>query len=438
MTYKVDLDIYNGPMDLLLYLIRREEVDVRDIPIARIADQYVAYLDVLAGLDIELAGDFVVMAATLLELKSAAVLPRPPAPEEEAGLEAEEDPRETLIRQLLEYRRFKEAAALLNDRGRDMARRFPRQVDERLLAGLAEESELEAPAELLKGVEIWDLISAFSQVVRTLGYSQPREVIYDDTPVEEAARDLLARIQREKSVLFSQLFTQAQSRTFLVTLFLAVLELVRQRLIAAEQDADFKDFRLFLRDPAAEPPVPQTPRGAEQSQEALDRQAPRRPSARQVGALRGMMDDVELEKTEFDEILQSVRIPEVESFRPIYSEQELLGRKAGEAGPPPEAPSGAAGLPVAEAAPAPAPAAEPPAAPPAEPPVAEPLAAPAAEDAAPAPLFSRRRHGDAQRPRPYRPRLNAGPSAGDAAAQDGASAEDKAEPPHDKDAEPPA
>jgi len=114
MTYKVELDTYNGPMDLLLYLIRREEVDIKDLPIARIADQYIAYLDVLQGLDIELAGDFVVMAATLLELKSRALLPRPPEIEE--GEDEAEDPRETLIRQLIEYRRFKEAAGLLASR----------------------------------------------------------------------------------------------------------------------------------------------------------------------------------------------------------------------------------------------------------------------------------------------------------------------------------
>ena len=99
MTYKVELDIYNGPMDLLLYLIRREEVEITDLPVARIADQYIEYLDVLKALDIELAGEFVVMAATLLELKSRALLPRPPELEDE---DEAEDPRETLIRQLID------------------------------------------------------------------------------------------------------------------------------------------------------------------------------------------------------------------------------------------------------------------------------------------------------------------------------------------------
>jgi segregation and condensation protein A len=330
MSYKVDLEIYNGPMDLLLYLIRREEVDIRDIPISRIADQYIAYLDLLKGLDIELAGDFVVMAATLLELKSRALLPRPAEPEEgeeEADLE---DPRETLIRQLIEYRRFKDAAAMLQERGREMARRFPRSVDEDFLKEGEGEEDF-ATTDFLKGVEVWDLISAFGQVVRTLGYSQAREVVYDDTPVEEAAKELLTRIERERSILFSQLFADSRSISHLLTMFLAVLELVRQRRIGAEQEADFKDVRLFVRDPSQEPPPkPITPKGARQSHEALQRKAPRRPSAHQLGKLHDMLEEPDIEKTEFDEILDSIQVPEVEAYRPIYSDQEIMGQKPAE------------------------------------------------------------------------------------------------------------
>ena len=336
MAYKVDLDIYNGPMDLLLYLIRREEVDVREIPIARIADQYMAYLDLLQGLDIELAGDFVVMAATLLELKSRALLPRPPEIEE--GEEADlEDPRETLIRQLIEYRRFKDAAALLDDRGRDMGRRFPRQFDEHLLDEVGDEVDPGPPAEFFQGVEVWDLIDAFSQVIRTLGYSRPGEVIYDDTPIEEAGKELLARLEKDRSVLFTQLFSAGRSLAFCITMFLAILELIRQRKIGFEQDADFRDFRVFARDPAAEPPPkPVTPKGARQSREALHRQHPRRPSARQVENMREMMEEPDIEKTEFDQILDSIRIPEVEGLAPAYTDDEIMGRKEE---PEPEAPA---------------------------------------------------------------------------------------------------
>jgi segregation and condensation protein A len=338
MTYKVDLDIYNGPMDLLLYLIRREEVDIRDVSIARIADQYIAYLDLLKGLDIDLVGDFLVMAATLLELKSRALLPRPEeVPEGEDQADLEEDPRETLIRQLLEYRRFKEVAAMLDERGREMLRRFPRPFDDKLLRQLEAEAADAVPDQFLKGVEVWDLVSAFSACLRTLGYSQAREVIYDDTPVEEAAKELLARIEAEKSLLFTQLFTPPRGASYLVTMFLAVLELVRQRRIGAEQAQDFKDVRLFLRDPAAEAPVQETPRGAEASLDALQRKAPRRPTTRQLEQLRGQLEEPDLEKTEFDEILESIQVPDVETYKPLYSEEELLGQ------PPADAGEGAAG-----------------------------------------------------------------------------------------------
>ncbi len=342
MAYKVDLDIYNGPLDLLLYLIKREEVDICDIAIARIADQYVAYLDILTGLDIELAADFVVMAATLMELKSRALLPRPPEVDEED----EEDPRETLIRQLIEYRRFKEAAGMLGDRGREMARRFPRQVDEASLRDIAGE-EIDLPAEeLFQGVELWDLFTAFSQVVRTLGYSRPREVVYDETPAEEAAQELLARLQAERSVLFTQLFGKGRNLGYLVTMFLALLELVRQRLVGAEQTADFQDIRLFLRAPETETYRNKKPNGAAAAADGLGRKRPRRPTAHQRRAVREMMDKahtdpdedegVELEKTEFDKILDSIEVPEVEHYHPMYSDDELLGRKSEEPPEPPD------------------------------------------------------------------------------------------------------
>lgn len=331
MGYKVDLDIYNGPMDLLLYLIKREEMDIRDLPLARIADQYVTYLDMLTGLDIDLAGEFVVMAATLLELKSRALLPRPPAPEDEEGLE-EEDPRETLIRQLIEYRRFKGAAGMLSDRGHEMAQRFPRLVDDDRLREAAAEDADAVPGELFKGIEVWDLFSAFSQVIKTLGYSTPREVVYDDTPVEEAARHLMARLEAGKSLLFTEVFPQNRSVSYLVTLFLAVLELMRQRQIGVEQKDDFKNIRLYLRDPETEEYVQRKPKGARESADAIARKHPRRPTIRQRQRVEEMMEEVDFEKTEFDEILDSIHVPDVEAFRPIYSEEELKGQAPAEAG----------------------------------------------------------------------------------------------------------
>jgi hypothetical protein len=217
---------------------------------------------------------------------------------------------------------------MLNERGREMAHRFPRHFDEDLLKELGLEDE-SVPAEFLQGVEVWDLISAFGQVIRTLGYAKPREVIYDDTPVEEAAKNLLERIEREKSILFSQLFTKGHNIGHMISMFLAVLELIRQRRIGADQEDDFKDVRLFLRDPSKEEPVkPITPKGAAAARDALQRKGPRRPSAHQLENIRDMMEDIEFEKTEFDEILDSIKVPEVEAFRPIYSDAELMGKEA--------------------------------------------------------------------------------------------------------------
>jgi segregation and condensation protein A len=330
MTYKVDLDIYSGPMDLLLYLVRREEMDIREIPIARIADQYIAYLEALTSLDIELAGDFIVMAATLLELKSRALLPRAPEIEEAEGEgETEEDPRETLIRQLIDYRRFKEAAAMLDDRGRDMARRWPRQVDDRLLEDAAdgEEEEIGPPVELFQGIEIWDLIGAFSQVVKNLGYTQAREVVYDDTPIEQVGVKIVERLQIEKTLLFTQLFAQGHTIVYCISVFLAILELIRQRKVGVEQPTDFKDLRVFLRDPSTEPPPEAiTPKGADASADALKRKHPRRPPSRKAEENPELFEEVDFEKTEFDEILESIQVPDVEIFKPIYSDDELMGR----------------------------------------------------------------------------------------------------------------
>ncbi len=330
MTYKVEIDVYNGPLDLLLYLIKRDEIEIDQIEVARLADQYIAYVEALQALDIELAADFLVMAATLVEMKSRAVLPRPPAVEDEEDLDEDEDPRETLIRQLIEYRRFKEVAGQLGERGDEMERRFARQVDERLLKRIADgEADEPLPQDLFEGVEVWDLFSAFTHVVRTLGYTRPRDVVYDDTPVEEAADRLVERLTSLGSLRFTDLFEKEGGLGEAITTFLAILELARQRRLGIEQDEDFRDMRLYLRDPDEAPSAPTRPKGAAASADGLKRKRPRRPTAAQAEALEAIRQDTEVEKTEFDEILDRIEVPEVDVHHPIYTDAELLGR-AGE------------------------------------------------------------------------------------------------------------
>lgn len=232
--YKVQLDVYQGPLDLLLYLIKRDEVDIHDIPIARIADQYCAYVQMLQEMDINLAADFLVMAATLMEIKSACLLPRPPAVEDDGG-EDLADPRVELVRQLLEYKAFKDAAGELEAGLAEAADRFGRGVGELPEAVTVDPAELD-----LGELELWDLISAFQQVVRqVLDGPLRHEVIYDDTPVDLHAEDILERVRRDGRLRFEAVFEGRDRRCEVIGLFLALLELIKLQRVRAVQDADF-------------------------------------------------------------------------------------------------------------------------------------------------------------------------------------------------------
>jgi segregation and condensation protein A len=232
--YKVKLDVFTGPLDLLLYLIKRDEVDIQDIPIARVTDQYLQYMRLLEQLDANAAGEFLVLAATLIELKSRALLPTPPL---EAGEEAD-DPRAVLVRQLLEYKRFKDAARALGHAADERAQRWVRRP-------------ADLPPELqgveLEDVEVWDLLEAFGKVMSSIGQGPGRhEVRYDDTPIELWAAEIVAALERDGPTTFQALFAGRQVRLELVGLFLALLELVRAHRLGAEQDRAFGVIYLFL------------------------------------------------------------------------------------------------------------------------------------------------------------------------------------------------
>jgi segregation and condensation protein A len=233
--YRVQLDIYNGPLDLLLYLIRKDEVDIYDIPIARVTDQYIQYVTLLQQMDPNLAGEFLVMAAMLMEIKSRMLLPR--APEEEEGGESI-DPRSELVRQLLEYKRFKDAAGWLADAAETQASKFPRVP---VLP--------EAPNEIdLEDIHIWDLVEAFSRLLQaTLGGVGMHEVEKDDTPLALHQQDIVDRLQREGPMPFSRIFEGRTRRTEMIGLFLAMLELMRQGIIRIEQDEPFAEIYLFMK-----------------------------------------------------------------------------------------------------------------------------------------------------------------------------------------------
>lgn len=241
--YRVNLDIYNGPLDLLLYLIRRSEVDIYDIPIAEITRQYLQYIEVIRQMDINLAGEFLVMAATLLEIKSALLIPRGEAAEDQAE-DNLADPRLELVRQLLEYKKFKDAAGELHEAAEEQSQRFARSLAD--LDRLRDEEKQHEQELDLEGVQIWDLFDAFSRLMQaTLAGARGHEVIEDDTPVDVYEVDILDRAQREKTLTFEAIFKGCKYRTEMVGLFLALLELIRMKLVRIEQEHTFSPIYLF-------------------------------------------------------------------------------------------------------------------------------------------------------------------------------------------------
>ncbi|MEK6238932.1 MAG: segregation/condensation protein A [Planctomycetales bacterium] len=232
MTYRVDLDVFRGPMDLLLYLVRKQEVDILEIPVAVIARQYLDYLDVLQALNVNDVGDFLVLASTLAEIKSRLALPR--VVEEEV----EDDPREDLVRQLLDYKRYRDAASLLDDCGRQWSQRYTRLSNDLPPRGrnLAEEP--------IREVELWDLVSAFSRIVRDNEASQAANIVYDDTPIEVYMNRIRERLQEAGRVSFTELFQAGMHKSTLIGMFLAVLELTRHHGVRTMQDELFSEIQL--------------------------------------------------------------------------------------------------------------------------------------------------------------------------------------------------
>lgn len=235
--YKVALEVYNGPLDLLLFLIRREEIDIHDIPIARITEQYVKYVDLLRALDPESVGDFLVLAATLMELKSRVLLPTPPPEEVDEDVL---DPRLELVRQLLEYKKYKDAARDLDHAASERSLKHARSP----VLPPRDEDEIE-----LENLEIWDLFEAFNKLLEQTGrLSAVHEVGIDDTPIALHAEDILDALGRSGGAQrFEEVFA-GRTRPEMIGLFLALLELIRQLRVRATQDRPFSPIMLELLD----------------------------------------------------------------------------------------------------------------------------------------------------------------------------------------------
>src|SRR5262245_48323546 len=216
MDFRVQLDVFRGPLDLLLFLVRKHELDVRDLPIALITDQYLAYLDVLSQLDVNEVGDFLELASTLIEIKSQLVLPR-------GGEEAEtwDDPRAQLVERLLEYKKYKDAASQLDERSRDWQQHYPR------LASDLATRPVDPSEQPIREVELWDLVSAMGRILRDSQAVSPATIVYDETPIQVYMQRIHGRLVEAGRMAFSDMFQPGMHKSAIVGVFLAVLELAR-------------------------------------------------------------------------------------------------------------------------------------------------------------------------------------------------------------------
>ena len=234
MEYHVHLESFQGPLDLLLFLVKRHEVDMRDIPIAQLAEQFLDYLQVLKLIDVEWAGDFLVMAATLMEIKSKLLLPR----SEEEQTE-EDDPRLELVKQLIEHKKYKEAALLLEEQAQRQQARLPRLP-------LKMPEPLDPAHQPLRHVELWDLVSAFGRLMRETSALKPRQIIMDETPLHIHMERILEMLGPKQRAPFTEIFAPPHSRGRLLGLILATLELIKANKIEVEQPQLFGEIWLAL------------------------------------------------------------------------------------------------------------------------------------------------------------------------------------------------
>ncbi|OGS19634.1 MAG: hypothetical protein A2219_00225 [Elusimicrobia bacterium RIFOXYA2_FULL_50_26] len=227
MTYDVHLDIFEGPLDLLLYLIKKNDLEIAEIPIAHITSEYLSYIDIMKELNLEVAGEFLVMASTLMQIKARMLLP---APEEEG--EEGPNPLEELKNRLLEYQKFKEAAQVLSRREELFS-----QVHYRFAPAFDKE-------DYVLDASLFDLIEGFRNVLKELP-GDVKEIVYQEIPIEEKIREILDMLEGKDYVTFRDILARQSSQIALVVCFLAILELIRLKQILARQPELFGEIRVY-------------------------------------------------------------------------------------------------------------------------------------------------------------------------------------------------
>lgn len=245
--YKVDLDVFEGPLDLLLYLIRRDELDIYDIPIDRVTEQYMQYLSIMRQLNLDVAGEFIVMAATLMVIKSRMMLPVARRTAEDASSEEWVDPRLDLVRQLVEYKKFKDAAGRLAE--------YELRAQESFDYGGGRpkfEKTAADRAGAVENVDIYDLLTAFKDVLARLNEIPQEELKGMRWSVPDKMDLVLNRARSEGQLAFSTLFSARSPRGEVIVTFLALLELLRQHRVMVYQNAAFHEITIL---PSKEEPA---------------------------------------------------------------------------------------------------------------------------------------------------------------------------------------
>ena len=246
-AYQVKLDAFEGPLDLLLHLIRKSELNIYDIPIALITEQYLGYIALMQDLNLDVAGEFLVMASTLIHIKSRTLLPRPDPTQEDGP--PEEDPREALVRRLLEHQKYKAAAELLHERETLRSAQFMRP-DERVAAAAGEEYEPELE------VDLFSLLTAFKGVLERASRRPMVVLPPSQMSIEDRIKQVLGRLSETEACGFEDLFEDAATRADMIVTFLALLEMIRLKLIRVFQSGGVGPIRVYKRARPADAPHP--------------------------------------------------------------------------------------------------------------------------------------------------------------------------------------
>jgi len=233
MEYRINQDAFHGPLDLLLHLVKKEEVDILEISIVRIADQFKEFMEVITFLDLTLAGEFLVMATKLMEIKSQLLLPR-----QVQHTNKEDDPRSEIVRQLVEYKKFKDAVEILEEQAETAGQKIPRLISDQF------HEERVSSEKPIQEVELWDLVSAFGRIMKETLAIQAQDIVVDQTPMEVYLEEITGKLIREKSIPFRDLFCPPFHKMRLIGLFLAILELIKKQSIFAQQDENFGEIHL--------------------------------------------------------------------------------------------------------------------------------------------------------------------------------------------------